>query len=56
LSMAKYADSIGKDVLRALSHEFDVEFPLAKSSEIEKFLKERGYSRKMLQGIWMLSD
>jgi hypothetical protein len=56
LCMKKYANSIGKDVLSALSHEFDVEFPLAKSSEIEKFFKERGYSRKMLQGIWVLSD
>jgi type II restriction enzyme len=56
LCMAKYANSIGIDVLRALSHEFDVEFPLAKSAEIEKFLKERGYSRKMLQGIWALPD
>jgi type II restriction enzyme len=56
LCMTKYANSIGKDVLRALSHEFDVEFPLAKSSEIEKFLNERGYARKMLQGIWALPD
>jgi hypothetical protein len=56
LCMEKYSNSIGKDVLCALSHEFDVEFPLAKSSDIEKFLKERGYSKKMLQGIWTLSD
>jgi len=56
LCMLKYANSMGKDVLRALSHEFDVEFPLAKSSEIEKFLKERGYLRSMLQGLWALTD
>jgi type II restriction enzyme len=56
LCMTKYANSIGKDVLRALLHEFDVEFPLAKSSEMEKFLKERGYSRSTLQGTWELSD
>jgi len=55
LCMTKYSNSIGKDVLRSLSHEFDVEFPLAKSSEMEKFLKERGYSRSMLQGEWTLS-
>ena len=56
LCMIKYSNSMGIDVLSALSHEFDVEFPLAKSSEIEKFLKERGYSRIMLQGLWASPD
>jgi type II restriction enzyme len=53
LCMVKYANSIGKDVLCALLREFDIEFPLAK---LENFLKERGYSRVILQDFWALPD
>jgi type II restriction enzyme len=52
LCLSKYASSMGNRVLKYLRIGFRSEFPMV--TEIDAFLKERGYDAKKLTGEWKI--
>lgn len=52
LCFTKYSDTLGRDLLENIRREFSEEFPF--TMEIDRFLKERGYSENQLVGMWSL--
>jgi len=54
LALRKYEDRIGKNLLSDLLTEFDREFPMV--TEIDDFLKERGYKREQLKDEWSVRE
>lgn len=52
LCFTKYSDNLGIDLLKNIRREYQEEFPF--TVEIDEFLKERGYSKEQLTGLWSL--
>jgi len=52
--LRKYASTMGKNVLKYLRVDFRKEFPMV--TEIDSFLKERGYNPEKLSGSWRISS
>jgi len=53
LCLNKYADSMGRNLIKDLKNEYKKEFPLV--TEIDYFLQERGYDPKQLRGKWSIN-
>jgi type II restriction enzyme len=52
--LKKYASTMGKSILKHLRTDFRNEFPMV--TEIDSFLKERGYDSEKLTGMWKLAS